>query len=203
MLAYIKGELIAKANEWVIVEAGGIGYKIYVSANCLNTIGKIGQDVKVFTHLQVREDMLNLYGSNNNEEIRFFEILIQVSGIGPKGAISILGAFPTEMLQSYILEGNAAMLAKAPGVGKKTAQRLVLELKDKISKNLGIKVSLEQGGLNKSEQSNLVPAIEALEALGYSVQEANSVLSVVAKELGQDASVEVLIKSALKRLAQS
>jgi Holliday junction DNA helicase RuvA len=201
MLAYLKGKLAQKTSDWAIVEVGGVGYRIFMPSGNLSTIGNIGAAVQVFTHLQVREDMLNLYGFLYEEELRFFEMLIQVSGIGPKGALAMLGAFPVSLLQRAIAEENIAMLAKAPGIGKKTAQRIVLELREKVGKIVLHLPYLEDrvGAIN----TNFQDALEAMESLGYSLPEANRVLTETLKKLGEDAPVEELIKLSLKQLAQA
>ncbi|MBS4025380.1 MAG: Holliday junction branch migration protein RuvA [Clostridia bacterium] len=198
MLAYLKGKLAQKTSDWAIVEVGGVGYRIFMPSGNLSTIGNIGASVQVFTHLQVREDMLNLYGFLHEEELRFFEMLVQVSGIGPKGALGILGAFPVSLLQRAIAEENIAMLSKAPGIGKKTAQRIVLELREKISKIVFNLPYLEEraGAIN----TNFQDALEAMESLGYSLPEANRVINESLKKLGEDAPVEELIKLSLKQL---
>lgn len=200
MLAYIKGKVAYKTGEWAIIEVGGVGYKLTMPAGALTGIGNIGSEVQVFTHLHVREDMLNLYGFQNEDELNFFEILLQVSGIGPKGAIAILGAFPLGVLQSAILEENTVMLARAPGIGKKTAQRIVLELKDKVKK-----IAVDFSPRDKETKvpgSRIDDAVAALVSLGYSVQEANYTLSLALQELGDQATTETLIKLGLKQLTQ-
>jgi Holliday junction DNA helicase RuvA len=199
MLAYLKGILAQKTSGCIVIDVGGVGYRIFMPSGDLSTIGNIGAAVQVFTHLQVREDMLSLYGFLHEEELKFFELLLSVSGIGPKGAIAILGAFPVNLLLKAIAEENIAMLAKAPGIGKKTAQRIVLELREKIGKIAANLPELEEGAGARS--TNFQHALEAMESLGYSMPEANRLLSEAVKKLGKDASTEELIKLSLKLLA--
>lgn len=205
MIAFLKGKIAKKSSDFVVIEVGGIGYCVYMSSNSLNTIGKTGEEVQVFTYLQVREDMLNLYGFKTEDELLFFETLIQVSGIGPKGALAILGGMSIPLLQQAIIEENESMLIKAPGVGKKTAQRIIVELKDKVSK---LHLNITQEPLSKVTTEEKISynqyddCLSALESLGYSRQEASITLQKLTKELGEGATVEDYVKMALKQLAR-
>ena len=132
MYAYIKGTLETKSTNYVVVENNGIGYKIYMSVKSIGTIGEIGSNVKVHIHYHVREDNISLYGFNTEEELRMFEILINVSGIGTKSAIAMLSDITPSSFALAVINNNVSRLTKIPGVGTKTAQRLILELKDKL-----------------------------------------------------------------------
>ncbi len=205
MLAYIKGKLVFKDNDQAIVEVGGIGYKVQMPSSSLAKLGKTGEAVQVFTHLQVREDVLNLYGFTSEEELDFFEILLQISGIGPKVAQAILSSFHISMIRQAIIEENIALLAKAPGVGKKTAQRIVLELKDKLSKLSLTKIEVASGIdiVETSNNSIVQDALNALEALGYSTHEATSVLIRAKNTIKDPVTIEDLIRIALKELSRN
>ena len=132
MYAYIKGSLEFKSSNYVIIEAMGIGYKIFMGESSINSIGDIGANVKIFTHYHVREDDISLYGFKTNEELRMFELLISVSGVGGKTALVMLSSMEPSSFALAIITNDINKLVKIPGIGKKTAARIVLELKDKI-----------------------------------------------------------------------
>jgi Holliday junction DNA helicase RuvA len=164
MIATLYGKLQARADDTIIVNVGGVGLRVRVSASTVAGLGAVGSEVQLFTHLRVREDELSLYGFATEEELRLFETLMTVSGIGPKVALGVLSAAPTETVRMAIAQGNLEVLTAIPGIGKKTAQRIVLELKGK----------LDLGGL--AEAGALSPLDEdvmnALINLGYSAAEA-------------------------------
>ena len=132
MIGYIKGSLEAKTGEYVILETGGIGYKVFMSSPSMERLGEMGKMVKVFTYMRVREDDVSLYGFCTNEELRMFELLLSVSGIGAKSAISILSAITPSSFALAVISNDLAKLKKLPGVGAKSAQRIILELQDKL-----------------------------------------------------------------------
>ena len=134
MLAYIKGELTIKARGYVVIDVGGLGYKVFMSEIAMENIGNIGDIVKVHTYYRVMEDDISIFGFNTSEELRLFELLISVSGVGAKTAISMLGAIEPSDFALAIIYDDINTLKKLPGIGSKTAQRIVLELKDKIKK---------------------------------------------------------------------
>ena len=139
MIGYIKGSLEAKTGEYVILETGGIGYKVFMSSPSMERLGEMGKMVKVFTYMRVREDDVSLYGFCTNEELRMFELLLSVSGIGAKSAISILSAITPSSFALAVISNDLAKLKKLPGVGAKSAQRIILELQDKLKRrNLSI-----------------------------------------------------------------
>ncbi|MCX7843702.1 MAG: Holliday junction branch migration protein RuvA [Clostridia bacterium] len=201
MFAYIKGKLEYKYNDFVVVEANGVGYKINTALSTIESIGQIGSEVKLFTHLYVREDIMNLYGFMTQEELGMFELLISVSGVGPKAAVSLLSAVSPSKFGLAVITDDAKTLTKAQGIGTKMAQRIILELKDKIKKEQLAatdsfkeeKAAVDRAGSRASE------AISALMVLGYTALEASRAVSAVYSE---DMDLESVIKSALKGLAR-
>ncbi|CAG0947151.1 Holliday junction ATP-dependent DNA helicase RuvA [Anaerolineae bacterium] len=164
MIATIHGKLQSRTDDSLVVNVGGIGLRVRVTSGTLANLGAVGSEVQLFTHLRVREDELSLYGFATEDELRLFETLMTVSGVGPKVSLGILSAASTETLRIAIAQGNVEMLTTFPGIGKKTAQRLVLELKGKV----------DVSGLG--EVSELTPldedVVAALINLGYSAAEA-------------------------------
>lgn len=184
-------------EEWIIVDVNGIGYKIGIPSSAVSKLPSIGKEVKIFTHLQVKEDEMALYGFLSQDELNMFERLISVSGIGPKGALGILSTLsPADLCMAVITE-DIKTLSSAPGIGKKTAQRMILELKDKINTLEAIGMGGEPV-LELQQNGTAEEAIVALAALGYSRVEAAKAVNDVFKE---DMSVEDIIKAALKKLA--
>ena len=191
MISSLKGRVELLGADWAVISVGGIGYKVYMSTATLSQIQN-ATEVKLFTHLQVREDALTLYGFTNFEELGIFETMLDVSGIGARLALGLLSAFRAEELATIIATGNADMLCTVSGVGKKTAARIVLELKDKVTKNWAAS-SLGAGGTVDNE------VMGALTALGYSgVEAARAVVNLPKNQ--QDLSLEDKIKLALSGL---
>ena len=202
MYSYIRGTLADVEENLVVIEAGGVGYNIYTTGQTLDYLPSIGEELKLYTYLQVREDAMQLYGFLTKDDLKVFKLLLGVSGIGPKGALAILSAMSTDDLRFAVLGEDAKMIAKAPGIGAKTAQRLILELKDKLS----LEEAFEQKLTNQSEkklpnQTNGIKndAIQALVALGYSSTEALKTVNAV--EITEDSDVEDILKAALKNMA--
>jgi Holliday junction DNA helicase RuvA len=199
MYAYIKGKLAAKSNEYVIVDNGGIGYKIFTAFSTIESIGSEGDDVKLFTHHYVREDNINLFGFRSMEELSMFEMLLSVSGVGPKAAIAVLSTLSPSKFSLCVITDDAKSLTKAQGIGLKTAQRIILELRDKIKKE-DITSITQSGSVDTPSDSSVTgEAISALMVLGYSPIEARNAVSAVYKE---GTELEVLIKAALKSLVR-
>ncbi|MGE5264488.1 MAG: Holliday junction branch migration protein RuvA [Acidobacteriota bacterium] len=164
MIATLHGKLQLRADDGIIVNVGGVGFRVRVPIRILADLGAVGSDVYLFTHLHVREDDLSLYGFSTEDELRLFETLLTVSGIGPKVALGVLSAASSDTLRLAIAQGNIEVLTTMPGIGKKTAQRLVLELKNKIDvRGLG-----EMGELTPADED----VLNALINLGYSAAEA-------------------------------
>lgn len=199
MFAYIKGSLEVKTRGYVVIDVNGVGYKIFMSETAIEKIGEIGNIVKVHTYLKVREDDMSLYGFNTNEELRMFELLLQVSGIGAKSAITILSNITPSSFALAVITNDIAKIKALPGIGPKTAQRIILELKDKIKTEEAIS---EDRSININEQvidnEKISEAISALQVLGYSKKEIEKAIQKVDNSL----SVEEIIKIGLKNLAR-
>lgn len=201
MFAYIKGSLEDKGNNYVVIDVGGIGYKIFVSGKMLEEIGEIGNIVKVHTHYYVREDNISLYGFLNNEELRMFELLLSVSGIGAKSAIAMLSAITPSAFAMSVITNDVSKLVKIPGIGAKTAARIVLELKDKLKTEQAISKDEEMKEiLVSAENDNTNEAISALQVLGYNKYEITKATQKIdnIKEL----EIEDIIKKALQLLSK-
>ena len=202
MYAYIKGILTEITEDAIIIENQGIGYEIAVPGQVLDYLSSVGEEVKIYTYHYVREDAILLYGFLTKEDVKIFKMLIGVSGIGPKGALAILSVLSTDDLRFAILGDDAKAIAKAPGVGAKTAQRVIIELKDKLS----LEDAFEQKLANQAQKAELNPAVGvkneailALTSLGYSQSEALKVLQGI--EISPDDQVEDVLKMALKQMA--
>ncbi len=196
MYAYIKGELADIEEDSIVLEAAGIGYRIYVPANAFRQYSP-GEEVKAYTYLQVREDAMQLFGFQNKEELRIFKLLISVSGIGPKAGLSILSVLSADELKYAILGGDAKAIARAQGVGAKTAQRVIIELKDKFSLEDTFEESFAASG-NAAENSVREDVVLALAALGYNAAEARAALKRIPPE--EDSDSEKLLKLVLKEM---
>lgn len=209
MLAYIKGTLEMKMTGYIVIDVGGLGYKIYMSDTGIEKLGNIGDIIKVHTYYKVREDDISIYGFNTLEELRMFELLISVSGVGAKTALSMLAVCePTEFAISIISE-DIKTLTQIPGIGAKSAQRIILELKDKIKKEQqiqeltsaaksinGTKTKLEER-LEKEERVN--EAIAALQVLGYNKKEIERAFE---KLVTEEMTTEELIRKGLTILGK-
>lgn len=200
MFSYIKGTLEEILEGQVVVESHGVGYQICTPKGIVDELPPRGEAVKIYTYFSVKEDGVSLYGFSTKEGRRLFGLLLKVNGIGPKGALGILSALSEDELRFAVLAGDAKTIAKAPGVGAKSAQRIILELRDKL--NLEEMHGISAAGEAKaapSEQTASNEAAQALMALGYSSSEA---LSAVAKvEALEGADVEEILKAALKQMA--
>ena len=195
MIDYIQGKLVSKNPTRVVVDHSGLGLSLQVSLATSEALGQPGDDVKVFTHLHHREDAMVLFGFATAEERRFFELLISVSGVGPKLALGILSGLSPQALCDAVLRQDLARLSKAPGVGKKTAERLVLELKDKV-KDLAWEQPSASAPMALGSAAD--EAVLALVSLGYKPAQAEE---RVRKALGRspDAAIETLIREALSQ----
>ena len=199
MFAYIKGSLEQKSNNYVVIDVGGIGYKIFMATKAIEALGEIGEVVKVHTHYYVREDNISLYGFNTNEELRMFELLLQVSGIGAKSAIAMLSEISPSSFALAVISDDISQLVKIPGIGKKTAARIVLELKDKLKTEEAI-TKAEEVKLSITNEEETNEAIAALQVLGYTKREIEKALeNVDTKNL----QLEEIIKQGLKNLARN
>ncbi|MBC7960839.1 MAG: Holliday junction branch migration protein RuvA [Vallitaleaceae bacterium] len=200
MIAYIKGSLEAIGEDHIVIDNSNLGYEIRVPLSLLNELPKLGEDLKVFTYLYVREDAMQLYGFISEADLAVFKLLLTVSGIGPKGALGILSCLTSDALAYAVMTDDDVAISKAPGIGKKTAQRVIIDLKDKLkvadlqtigksNATLNSPVSEEKGMMNE--------AVAALIALGYT----NSEALKVTKNIKTFDSVEDILKQALKQLA--
>lgn len=202
MYSYIKGILTDMEEDLVVVEAGGIGYNIYTTGQTFDYLPSVGEEVKMYTYLNVREDAMMLYGFLTKDDLRVFKLLIGVNGIGPKGALAILSVMTTDDLRFAVLGEDAKAISKAPGIGAKTAQRLILELKDKFSLEDAFEQKLEHTkakNVDSAAKSAKNEAVQALVALGYSSSEALKAMGNI--EITEDADVEDILKAALKNMA--
>ena len=199
MIATLNGKLIIKELNYVVVECGGVGFKCFVTQNTHATVGNIGDDVFLYTYLSVREDALDLYGFSDNSELEVFKLITSVSGVGSKIGLAVLSEFAPDKVMLFIASGDAKSLTAASGVGIKLAQRIVLELKDKVgSISVGdILFDVKSVG-NATANTSAKEAIEALVSLGYSQSEA----SLAVGRLDQSLDTNELIKQALKSLAR-
>lgn len=202
MFYYIKGELVMTDSQTAVIDCNGIGYKLTVSTNTLSHLTRIGEKVCLYTHFYIREDALDLLGFYSEAELSAFKLLISVSGIGPKAAMAILSIMSPEKFALAVSSGDAKSIAKAQGVGAKTAARVVLELKDKISKTFGAELmgASDDNGESEIEFSPMGSAEEAVTALmvlGYTRQEAKAALKGVDPLL----SLEEMITVALRKMS--
>ena len=202
MIAFVRGTAVDMTENSVIVEAGGIGYEIYMTGTDLSQI-HMGEEVKIHTYFNVREDAMQLFGFLSKDELQMFRLLLGVNGIGPKAALGVLAGLTADELRFAVLSDDAKTISKAPGIGKKTAQKLILELKDKLKLEDAFekKLAHEQeaaaiSGTNILDGSK--EAVEALVALGYSSTDALRAVRKVTDVPPDD--VEAILKAALKNL---
>lgn len=200
MLYNLKGTLTVSDVNFIVVECGGVGFKCFTTLNTVKQIGKTGDTVNVYTYLAVREDAMDLYGFSSLAELDAFKLLITVSGIGPKAAVSILSELSPDKLAVCIVSGDAKAITRAQGVGKKTAERVVLELKDKMGAiAVGDVSDAVSSAASVSANSDSAEAVEALVALGYAQSDATVVVGAMDKSL----SVDEMIRLGLKQLAKN
>lgn len=200
MIAFVSGILEMKLNGYIVIDVGGVGYKVFMSEGAIDSLGNIGDKVKVYTHHHVREDDISLYGFLTMEELNMFELLISVSGVGAKSALSILANVEPSSFALAVITNDTSKLVKIPGVGAKTAARIVLELKDKlknqdmVAKNESID---KKATVNEEE---LDEAISALQVLGYNRKNIEKVFEKI--DLS-NLTLEDMIKQGLKYLSRN
>ena len=199
MITYVKGELTELSENSIVVECYGVGYEIMVPASIISELPSIGENIKVYTFQYVREDILDLYGFLTKDDLKIFKLLITVNGIGPKGALSILSVIRPDELRLAVLSDDVKAIQKAPGIGGKTAQKLIIELKDKLDIEDVINKGFDNPKLVQATGSVRDEAIEALVSLGYSSSEAIRAVRGISDAEGMDS--EALLKAALKQLA--
>lgn len=192
MISFLEGKIEFKAEKFIIINIGGVGYKVFIGRETFNKIPEKSSIVKIWTHQYVREDGLELYGFLNFAELELFEVLIGISGIGPKSALGILGVAPVDTLKKAIASGDTSYLTRVSGIGRKTAEKIVLELRDKFAGRGVLSV-------DATELKEEADALDALVSLGYSQREAREALQLVPKEI---VSAEKRLKEALKKLGK-
>ncbi len=198
MYAYFKGKIAAKEPDVVVIDVGGIGYNIRISAGTAALLPAVGEEAKLYTYTAVREDAIWLYGFLTKDDLDIFKLLIGVNGIGPKGGQGILSVMSPDELRFAILSGDAKRIAKAPGIGAKTAQRIILDMRDKVSLEDTLHVDMQESVGDTSAPESIREAIEALAALGYGNAEAAHAVKSV--EGAEEMAVEEILKAALKYL---
>ncbi len=202
MIGFVKGIITDFEEDTVTLEVQGVGMNVRATTQTLTNIGAIGDEIKLYTYLYVKEDALMLYGFPSKEDMRIFKLLITVNGIGPKGALSILNAISPDELRFAILAGDSKAIAKAPGIGAKTAGRIILDLKDKLSLEEAFEAKLSHNNESLAEGADnnaKAEAIEALTALGYSPSE--SLKAVNSVEIDSSMDTEAILKAALKHIS--
>jgi holliday junction DNA helicase RuvA len=204
MIAHVRGQLVAATADSAIVDVGGVGYRCLVPSSTRSRLPAMGQEVLLHTSFQVREDAMTLYGFLTGEEYDLFELLLKVDGVGPKAALSVLSSMTPDALRRALAFEDVTALCRAPGIGKKTAQRMVLELKDKVG-SIGVETVPLPGGLPGAGAAAGAPdvradAIEALMALGYARAEASQAIEKAAREGGDEPKLETLVRLSLKHL---
>lgn len=200
MIARLKGNVLESTPLLVVLEAGGVGYEVHIPITTAEKVAPIGNECSLFIHSVYREDSATLYGFASRDDRDFFRLLVEkVSGIGPKIGISILSRMSTDLLRSAIASSDVALLSKCPGIGKKTAERLVIELKDKVG--LG-STSSSTGSVDsntvRAEPSAFQDAVASLMTLGYKPADADKLVRKAVSKLAPDAPVEALLREALR-----
>ncbi|MCR5686771.1 MAG: Holliday junction branch migration protein RuvA [Lachnospiraceae bacterium] len=195
MIGYLKGEVAGIYEDRIVLEVSGIGYNVFMPASSLELIDCIGSNVKIYTYLQVREDAMTLYGFLTRDDLEFYKKLISVNGIGPKGALALLSVMTVDELRFAILSGDAKQIGKAPGIGAKTAQRLIIDLRDKVETETVFERMASPADESGRRTMNAVleEAAEALVALGYSQTESYKAV----RSVSSDGDVESVLKEAL------
>ena len=203
MLSYIIGEVAEISADTVVVENNGIGFNIKTSAMTIDSLQKVGDMVRIYTYLHVREDAMQIFGFLSKDELEVFKLLLNVNGIGPKGALGILSAISTDDLRFAVLSDDVNLIKSCPGVGAKTAQKLIIELKDKLRLEDAFEMAVNNNNKKNTVQDNTVivmnEAVEALVSLGYSSKDAIAAVKKV--ENIQNKNSEQILKEALKGLA--
>ena len=201
MISYVRGELVAIEEDKVIVDVNGVGFGIYMPAQSMSMLPPIGEEVRLHTYMNVREDAMQLFGFLTRDDLKVFKLVIGVSGIGPKGGLNILSQLSPDDLRFAVMANDAKTIASAPGIGKKTAEKLIIELKDKLSIEDVINkvvendtVSISVGGTNEIQAE----AVQALVALGYGSTE--SMKAVKKVQMDESMVVEDVLKLALKNI---
>ncbi len=192
MITHLTGKIILKGDKFAVLDVSGVGYHIYTTLDTLRRLSKSSdENVSFWTHLHVRENIMELYGFASHSELKFFEMLIGISGIGPKGAMGVLAVAPLDTLRQAIASGDTTYLTKVSGIGRKIADKIVLELRDKLGGSDYVSV----GGMLKDDQD----VIEALQSLGYSLNESREALKQISDDV---VGTNNRIKEVLKNLGK-
>lgn len=199
MFAYIKGSLEMKFKNYIVIDVGGLGYKIFMAENSINSIGEIGEIVKVFTYYRVREDDVSIFGFKTQEELRMFELLLSVSGVGAKSALAMISCIEPSEFAIAVISNNVKLLTQIPGIGTKSAQRIILELKDKLKSEQNEEQSEESKIKSAKINENIQEAISGLMVLGFSRKDIEKAFEHLAVE---SLSIEDLIKKGLILLSK-
>ena len=198
MYAYFRGKIAAKEPELVIVDVNGVGYNIRISAGTASLLPPVGEETKIYTYTSVREDAITLYGFLTKDDLDIFKLLIGVNGIGPKGGQSILSVMSPDDLRFAVVSGDVKMIAKAPGIGNKTAQRIILDMRDKVSLEDTLHPDSGEVRIDSAVSDSVREAVEALAALGYGVTEATRAVKEVKD--AEQMTVEDILKASLRHL---
>lgn len=179
MFSYIKGTLELKTLNYIVIDVNGVGFKIFMSESAIQRLNETGKNIKIYTHMQVREDDISLYGFITNEELRMFELLLSVSGVGAKSAINMLSSITPSKFALAVISNDVKTLTKIPGIGTKSAQRIILELKDKLKTEESITKNNVEIENSIIEDNKLEESIQALKVLGYTRQEIEKVMQKI------------------------
>ncbi len=199
MISYLRGTLAAFEEDKIIIDVGGVGYGVFMSGQAMGRLPAVGNEVKIHTYLNVKEDAMQLYGFLSRDDLTVFKLLIGVNGIGPKGGLGILAALSPDDLRFAVLSGDVKAICAAPGIGKKTAEKLILELKDKLNLEDTLdRIASEAGSVAGTESHSQIQseAVQALVALGYGSTEALRAVRQVETE--ESMETEDVLKLALK-----
>ena len=199
MFAYIKGALELKSNGYIVIDINGLGYKIFMSQNNIDTIGELHNIIKVFTYVKVREDDISIYGFKTQEQLKMFELLISVSGVGAKSALVMLSCIEPSDFAIAVISNDVKVLTKVPGIGNKSAQRIILELKDKLKEEQIEEKLKDSSKKTKDNSENINEAISGLMVLGYSKKDIEKAFEHLDID---NLSIEDLIKKGLILLSQ-
>lgn len=202
MIQFLRGELVSVEEDRILIDVGGVGYGVFMSGNAMAKLPAVGREIKVFTYLNVKEDAMQLFGFLTRDDLQVFKLLISVNGIGPKGGLAILSVLTPDDLRFAVMANDVKAISAAPGIGKKTAEKLILELKDKLSIEdaLDHAVSKDEVMSGKTDNHNEVmsEAVQALVALGYGNTEALKAVKQV--EILENMGANEVLKQALKHM---
>ena len=199
MFAYIKGSLEMKSSGYIVIDINGLGYKVFMSQNNIDTIGELHNIIKVFTYVKVREDDISIFGFKTQEELKMFELLISVSGVGAKSALVMLSCIEPSDFAIAVISNDVKVLTKVPGIGNKSAQRIILELKDKLKEEQIEEKLKDSSKKTKDNSENINEAISGLMVLGYSKKDIEKAFEHLDID---NLSIEDLIKKGLILLSQ-